>query len=184
MKLTMRASRRLAAGVAVACAAIALPAAALAASGTPSRPATAAAPACGAASTQVWLGIPGDGTAGAVFYELEFSNIGHHTCSLFGYPGVSAVNGHGQQVGLPASHSGVRHPVTLTPGATSHVVMAIGDAGAFCAHPVPAAQLRVFPPNQTHSQLVELHVQVCRHRVTMRVLPVRPGTGIPLFTIR
>jgi Protein of unknown function (DUF4232) len=184
MKLTMRASRRLAAGVALACAAIALPAAALAASSTPSRPATAAAPGCAAASTQVWLGIPGNGTAGAVFYQLEISNVGHHTCSLFGYPGVSAVNGSGRQVGLPASHSGVRHTVILRPGATSHVILAVGDAGAFCAHPVPAAQLRVFPPNQIHSQLVELHVQVCPHRVTMRVLPVRPGTGIPFFTIR
>ena len=183
MKLTMRTSRRLAAGVALACAAIALPAAALAATGTPSRPAIAAVPGCGAASTQVWLGLPGDGTAGAVFYQLEISNVGHRTCSLFGYPGVSAVSG-GRQVGLPASHSGVRHTVILRPGATSHVILAVGDAGAFCAHPVPAAQLRVFPPNQTHSQLVELRVQVCPHRVTMHVLPVRPGTGIPHFTIR
>jgi hypothetical protein len=141
-------------------------------------------PGCGAASTQVWLGLPGDGTAGAVFYQLEISNVGHSTCSLFGYPGVSAVNGNGRQVGLPASHSGVRHTVILRPGATSHVVLAVGDAGAFCAHPVQAAQLRVFPPNQTHSQLVELRVQVCPHRVTMHVLPVRPGTGIPNFTIR
>jgi hypothetical protein len=182
----MRASRRLAAGVALACAAIALPAAALAASGTPSRPAAAAAavPGCRGASTEVWLGLPGDGTAGATFYELEFSNIGQHTCSLFGYPGVSAVNGRGRQVGLPASHSGARATVILRPGATSHVILAVGDAGAFCVHPLSAAQLRVYPPNQTHSQLVELAVQVCPHRVNMRVLPVRAGTGIPLFTTR
>jgi Protein of unknown function (DUF4232) len=184
MKLTMRASRRLAAGVALACAAVALPAAALAASGAPSRQGVAAVPGCSAASTEVWLGLPGDGTAGTTFYQLEFSNIGRHTCSLFGYPGVSAIDIHGHQVGQPASHSGIRHTVILRPGGTSHVVLAVGDAGAFCAHPVSAAQLRVFPPGQTHSQLVQLAVQVCRHRVTMRVLPVRPGTGIPFFTTR
>jgi hypothetical protein len=186
MKLTMRATRRLAAGVALACAAVALPAAALAASGAPSRQGAAAAavPGCTAASTEVWLGLPGDGTAGTTFYQLEFSNVGRHTCSLFGHPGVSAVNIHGHQVGLPASHSGIRHTVILRPGRTSHVVLAVGDAGAFCAHPVPAARLRVFPPGQTRSQLVPLAVHVCPHRVTMRVLPVRPGTGIPRFTTR
>jgi hypothetical protein len=74
--------------------------------------------------------------------------------------------------------------VTLRPGATSHVVLGVGDAGAFCAHSVTGAELKVFPPGQTVSQLVQLSVRVCPHRVTMGVLPVRPGTGIPGRTIR
>ena len=186
MKLTMRAGRRLAAGVALACAAIALPAAALATSGTPGHPAApaVAAPACRAGGTEAWLGLPGDNAAGHSVYQLEFSNIGRHPCTLFGFPGVSAVNRRGHRVGLPAAEEGTRRTVTLRPGATSHAILVVIDAFNLCAHPVSGAALRVFPPGQTHSQPVPLRVKVCPHRVTMVVLPVHSGTGIPQHTIR
>jgi Protein of unknown function (DUF4232) len=181
MKLTARTGRRLAAGIALASTAIVLPSAALAASGTAAHPA-AAAPACRHASTQVWLGLPGDGSAGTIVYQLEFSNVGRHTCTLFGYPGVSALNGSGQQVGRPASHSGVRHLVTLRPGGTAHAVLTVHEAGAFCPHPLNGATLQVFPAGQTRSQEVDLAVQVCAHRRTMNVQPIGRRAGIPFFT--
>jgi hypothetical protein len=188
MNLTARTGRRLAAGIALACAAIVLPAVALASPAvtrTPARPGAAAAN-CRASSTEVWLGLPGDGTAGAIYYELEFSNVGHHVCTLFGYPGVSAIRVNGHQVGAPASHSGSRPTVTLAPGATAHAVLRVTDAGAVCAHPVNIVLLKVYPPGQTRAQLIGvsgLEIQACSHRRTMHVLPVRANTGIPGYTI-
>jgi hypothetical protein len=184
MQLTTRARRRLAVGAALACAAIATPVAiaASAASGAPAHPAAAAAPGCRAAATEVWLGLPGNGAAGTTFYQLEFSNIGRGTCTLFGHPGVSGVDRSGHQAGLPASWTGVPRTVTLAPGATSHVILAVTSTGSLCTNPVTAARLRVYPPGQTVAKPVFLSVQVCPHRVTLRVAPVRAGTGVPGFT--
>ena len=182
MKLRARVGRQLAVGIALACAAIVSPSAALAASGTPAHPAAAVAPACRGAPTEGRVGLPGDGAAGTIVYELEFSNVGRHTCTLFGYPGVSAVNDSGHRVGQPASHSGVRHLVTIRPGGTAHAVLAVHEAGAFCLHPLNGATLQVFPAGQTRAQEVDLAVQVCAHRRTMNVEPIGSGTGIPFYT--
>jgi hypothetical protein len=182
MKLSTRLSRRLAAGVGLASAAILLPTAALASSavaGAPSRPAV---PACISTQTRVWYGLPGDGAAGHVYFELQFSNIGHSACSFFGYPGVSAVDIHGHQVGQPASHSGAKLTVTLAPGGTAHVVLAVTQAGFVCAHPVKAALLRVFPPGQTHAELVGFASQGCPGKSVLHVDALHPGAGVPGFS--
>jgi hypothetical protein len=184
MNLTARVSRRLAAGIGLACAAIALPTAALASSAAASAPSATAAAACRGASTEVWTGQPGDGTAGTSFFQLEISNIGHHACTLFGYPGVSAVNGSGKQVGLPASHSGNKALITIAPGGTAHVVLAVTDPGAVCAHPVSGSELRVFAPGQTNSHRTPFAVSVCPHQVTLHVDAVHAGAGIPFFSTR
>jgi hypothetical protein len=140
-------------------------------------------PTCGAANTEVWMALESNGTAGTIYYYLEFSNIGHQTCKLFGYPGVSAVNQSGDRVGIPASRSGTRSTVTLQRGATAHAILGVVDAGALCdSHGVTAAALMVYPPGQSVSQLVDLSVQVCPHESSMNVFPVRSGTGIPYYT--
>ena len=83
MNVTTRLGRRLAAGVSLAAAAILLPTAALASSAAAGAPAARPAiPACGSSVTDVWYGLPGNGTAGASYYELEFTNTGHSACSL------------------------------------------------------------------------------------------------------
>jgi hypothetical protein len=187
MKLTSPAGRRLAVGVSLACAAVLLPAAALAASGghaAQSRVTAArvvAAP-CHAAATEVWNAAQSNGAAGTIYWEFEISNIGHSACTLFGYPGVSEINIHGHQVGLPATHSGTKLLVTLAPGGTSHFLLAVHDAGAFCVHPVTGSTLRVFPPGQKTSQLIEFPEAMCPHKSTMHVDAVHPGTGIPFFS--
>ena len=43
---------------------------------------------CTAADLGVW--IPpnqGNGAAGTVYYPLEFTNLSHSTCSMYGFPG-------------------------------------------------------------------------------------------------
>jgi hypothetical protein len=186
MNITTRLSRRLAAGIGLAGAAILLPTAALASSAAPSHPSAPSAPStppgCTSVHTRVWYGLPGDGAAGHVFYQLQFSNIGHSTCTFFGYPGVSALDIHGRQVGLPATHSGPKQTVTLAPGATAHVVLEVTNASLVCAHPVKAVELRVFPPGQFHSQLVGFPSQACPGKSVLHVDAMHPRAGIPGFS--
>src|SRR5690348_4855318 len=74
------------------------------------------APKCVTSHLQVWLGIPGDHTAGSAFYQLEFSNVGSTACTFYGFPGVSAWNGH--MDGSPAAwaHTAPTRTVTVLPG--------------------------------------------------------------------
>jgi hypothetical protein len=182
MKLTARLSRRLAAGIGIASAAVLLPTAALASSAAAGASSHLEVKGCTSVNTKVWYGLPFEGAAGHFFYQLQFSNIGRSTCSFFGYPGVSALDVHGHQVGLPATHSGPRATVTLAPGATAHVLLEVTDAGAVCAHPVKAVTLRVFPPNQVHAQLVPFRSLGCPGKSVMHVDAMHPRAGIPGFS--
>jgi len=182
MKVTTRLSRRIAAGIGIAGAAVLLPTAALASSaatGASSHPAVAG---CTAANTRVWYGAPLDHAAGHTFVELQFSNIGHFTCSFFGYPGVSALDKNGHQAGLPATHSGPRQTVTLAPGTTGHVLLVIRNASLVCAHPLNTATLRVFSPNQFHAKLIPFPSQGCPGKSVMHVDAMHPRAGIPGFS--
>lgn len=181
MRVTARASRKFAAGIGLAVAAVLLPAAALASSGSPPPPRVGA---CRGASAEAWLGLPGNGAAGTILYEIQLSNIGHSTCTFFGYPGVSELNIHGSEVGKPASHGGAKLLVTLKRGGTAHFVLTYHQAGANCLHPVRGAVLRVFPPGQVHSQLVQLALPQCPGKSIMSVDAVHPGVGIPFFSLR
>jgi hypothetical protein len=182
MKLSTRFSRRLAAGVGIASTAVLLPTAALASSAATSAASHPAVAGCTAPNTRIWYGLPGDGAAGHVFFQLQFSNIGHSTCSFFGYPGVSTLDVNGNEVGLPATHSGPKLTVMLAPGATAHVVLEVTDASLVCAHPVNAVTLRVFPPGQFHSQLVGFPSQACPGRSVLHVDAMHPRAGIPGFS--
>ena len=144
----------------------------------------AATPACTPSSTQVWLGVGlGGGTAGSTYYPLEFSNIGHHACSLSGYPGVSAYAGALHQVGQPAGRSAGSHAsVTLAPGATAHAQLGVRDWGAVCTHAVAASGLKVYPPGQTHSWTVPFATQGCAGRSVLVIGPIRAGVGVPGYT--
>ena len=187
MNITTRLGRRLAVGFGLAGAAVLLPTAALASSahsGAAAHPSVrAVAPAaCTSNHTRVWFGEPGDGATGHVYYQLEFSNTGKTACSLYGYPGVSALDTNGHEVGKPATHSGGRQLVTLLPGETAHVVLAVTQAGFVCSHPVSASVLRVFAPGQTHAQLVPLATQGCTGKSLLHVDSIHPRAGIPGFS--
>ena len=142
----------------VACvAAISVPAAASARS---------AAPACKTSGLVVWLDTMGGGTAGGTYYTLELTNLSGHTCTLGGYPGVSAVDLAGHQLGSAASKNPQVAPqvVSLATGATAKSVLKIGDTGHFspavCA-PTTAAGLRVYPPGQSASKIVPFPFSAC-----------------------
>src|SRR3954454_20070658 len=134
-----------------------LPAALLAIAGAsfvlaPSLRAASAAPRCSTRGLVVWLDTQGDGTAGTVYHTIELTNLSGHACALSGYPGVSAVDLAGRQLGDPAAPDGSSvRSVTLGSGKTAHAVLGIDDAGNYPASrcgKVTAAGLRIYPPGQ------------------------------------
>jgi len=100
------AARRVLAVGAAAMAGLAISTAAYAATSSPAaaRTPAAAIPKCTASDLGVWLAIDqGNGAAGTIYFPLEFTNLSGHTCSMYGFPGVSAISRGGQQLG--ATHS-------------------------------------------------------------------------------
>jgi hypothetical protein len=184
--ITARNGRHLAAGLALACAAIVVPAAALAAPAGQGSPAhSIAAQRChgatGPRGTEVWTALPSDGYTGGVVYDLEFTNISRRTCTLRGYPRVVARSG-SHQAGQAASHgSGTPALVTLRPGATAHALLQITIP--FCAHPVPS-QIYAYPPGQAYGQQTDITASICRHgRTQLGITPIRSRPGIPFYTL-
>ena len=124
-----------------------------------------------------------------MFYELEISNVSARTCTLLGYPGVSATGAGGAQLGSPARRNS-SHParlITLGRGATAHVILGIADVSAFPAaacHPVTATGLRVFAPNDFRAQVIDFSFKACQKAGPqfLSVSPAVAGTGIPLFS--
>jgi hypothetical protein len=134
MNLTTRAARRVVAATAMIAAAILVPTAALAASGRSAAPASTAAPKCATSALAAWMPAgPGSGYAGGAVYELEISNTSARACTLYGFPGVSALSSAGHQLGSPASwdHAHPSRLLTLGPGATAHAVLRIVDVANF-----------------------------------------------------
>jgi hypothetical protein len=132
-------------------------------------PAAAAVARCATPGLVVWLNTDGNGAAGSLFYNLELTNLSGHTCTLFGYPGVSAVNLEGQQLGSAAARDPAHKPgvVSLGRGGTASMVLRIVEAGNFpsaACRPVTAAGLRVYPPGQTASKVVPFPFGACSKR--------------------
>lgn len=186
----MRATAKIAiVAAALACSAAAAPA--LAAPAASARTASAATTShrhvrhCTSSNTVTWLGLgAGGGAAGTIFYPIEFTNTGHHACTLYGYPGVRAVTSSGRTIGYPARHSGRRHLVTLRPGWTAHAILGIVQAGnvAGC-HLTHDAYLRIWAPRQKASTTIpSFTFDACWNRSVLRVGAVHRGTGIPGYT--
>ena len=145
-----------------------LVAAALLAAALIATPAAEAAPkACSASKLVVWAGEePGGGTAGSAFYRIEFTNLSSHTCSLFGFPIVAAVNLKGNQVGAPATHSPGRKvkAVKLAQGQTATAQLRIVEALNYSPNeckPTWAAGLRIGIPGGLGTKVAPLAFQTC-----------------------
>jgi hypothetical protein len=165
-------------------------ASASAAAGTPATPAASAsptvagaAPACPTRSLGLKLGLA-QGAAGSTYQVIDFTNISHVTCTLYGYPGVSLAGGKPvTQIGLPAaeSHATARKLVTLSPGAVANAVLQIAQAVNFPAAKcglVTAHYLQIYPPNQTTPVYLHYTSQTCAKKVqVLTVSVVQPGSG-------
>ncbi|GEM_PF-1182496 len=175
-----------------ACAAVALPVAALAAPSAQQGRARAAARAGGCVAARpalrggafVWSANPADGFAGGVTYEVEVTNTGRRPCALRGVPGLAAVGPGGHMVGTRAPASGRGPLIRLAPLATGHFTLTVRDAGAVCAHPV-TARVIVYLPRQKRGQDSWLTAAACRGMPgggVLRATALRAGTGIPLYS--
>jgi Protein of unknown function (DUF4232) len=145
-------------------------------------------PACRATQLTVWQAIPADGAAGSFYYQLEFSNVSRTTCTLFGFPGVAAIDTQNRILGRPAAReAGPSARVVLAPAATAHAVLRLIDVGVFSTRtcrPTTAAALQVFPPNTSQASVISEPLQVCSSRAVsyLSVSPVHAGVGIPGFS--
>ena len=182
MNTTTRTGRRLAAAI-VGCCAILLPGAALAApsaTAAPARPAAhAITPACETPGLVIWLDTNGNAGAGSVYYNLDFTNLSGHACTLNGFPFINAVSLTGGLLGHRAGISGgPAHQITLAQGQTAKAALQIVNVLNFPVSkckPVTAAGFRVFPPNQTRAKVVPFPFGACSASGPMFMF-VRPVT--------
>jgi hypothetical protein len=146
--------------------------------GRPLASSAATAPECTTAKLDIWLNTNGNGAAGSSYYDLNLTNLSASTCTLYGYPGISAITQAGAQVGSAAARSSAHavSVITLTSArsakgletSTAHntatVVLQIADAENFpqksCV-PITAAGFRVYPPNQKESTVVPYPFVAC-----------------------
>ena len=187
MPLSLRAARRAAVALGLSAATMLSATAASAATsqaGHAARP--AATPRCTLSRLNVWIGVPGSAAAGSVAYPLEFSNVSHRSCHLFGYPGVAAIGRRGQRLGSPAGRDTSLQPrlVILRRGGTAHALLTITEAGNFPARQCrlrTAVALRVVPPGGAHPAFIPLRFAACSRRgpIYLHIRVVRPGVGIP-----
>ncbi len=151
-----------------------------------SRAAAAAVRACTASDLGAWVAVTqGNGAAGSIFYPLQFTNLSHHACAMRGFPGVSAIDRNGHQLGSPASwdHAVQARTVVLAPGATAHTILRWSDATVTTApgcHPVFSTfELRIYPPGQYRATYAAFGLEACSHAgpIYLGVEPVLPGVG-------
>jgi hypothetical protein len=151
---------------------------------------------CAASGLRAWLGLASGAASSGTFVTLEFTNVSERTCSLYGYPQVSAYAGSpaaGSQIGSAAVRdTSVRpRPVTLTPGATAHSVLRLAGPRSFqltaCGQ-VTAPELRVIVPvagQRTRPAFVPIRVAACSRKgpAFLSVQAIQPRPGIPGFTM-
>ena len=158
--------------------------AALAADTMPAAP--AAVRACTASDLGAWVAVTqGNGAAGSIFYPLQFTNLGRHACAMRGFPGVSAIDRNGHQLGSPASwdHALPARTVVLAPGATAHSILRWSDATVATSpgcHPVSSTfELRIYPPGQYRATYAAFGLKACSHAglAYLSVETIQPGVG-------
>ena len=145
-------------------------------------PAPGAEPGCSAEALDTHLGRVG-GAAGSTILTLVFTNTSPDACTMFGYPGVSYTGPDGSIVGAPAARSPrPENPVPLAPGASASAQVRAAQVLNYPAErcdPAPVAGLRVYPPGETESVVLDHGTTGCAATDTgitqMDVTPVVPG---------
>lgn len=138
---------------------------------------------CTSTNLAVWVSPNlSSGASGIIDFALDFTNIGSHTCFLVGWPGVSAQNLFGSQLGSAAVR--VAHParqvVNVPPGGTanatwiylSHAV----DTSKACRM-TNATYLNVYPPDQRTARRAFFDWPVCtvKGHTYMEIERIQPG---------
>lgn len=147
---------------------------------TPGASGASGFPRCRTSGLVIWISAA-QGTAGHVYYTLAFTNQSTRTCTLRGYPGVSAVNLSGSQLGSAAGRDTATpvRTITLHNDDSAIATLRIADVGALPAAscgPRDAAGVRVYPPNDRASKIVPLPFKACSTK-TQGFMTVRAVQG-------
>jgi hypothetical protein len=126
----------------------------------------------------------GGAAAGTYHSNLVFTNKSDHSCTLYGYPGVSWVAGdNGTQVNDPFQRSsGTRKTITLSAGGQAHAVLVTHAALNYPTDkckPTDVRGYRIYPPDETASIFVSAPNKECTIKgVNLgQVLPIASGPG-------
>jgi hypothetical protein len=139
-----------------------------------------AVPACATDGLGISVGGPTDPGAGSVTYPITFTDKGTSACTLDGFPGVSAVNAAGQQIGQAATRT-TQAPsvVVIQPGRSGTALLRSADAANFdpasCGTPTTSSGLRIYPPGQTASTTGAASISVCPGAAAQ--FQIQPVTG-------
>lgn len=144
-----------------------------------------AAPRCDSSVLRISIGA---GPRDARSYPLDFTNVSGASCTLSGYPAVTAYSGDHMRVGNAAGQdtagpaaSPAARSVVLVPGATAHAALTVSTGlqpGA--CRPVVAAGLRVLAPGGSVPRYIRHALPACsaagpRAPVFLRVRYLEPG---------
>ncbi|MDQ6617830.1 MAG: DUF4232 domain-containing protein, partial [Actinomycetota bacterium] len=140
----------------------------------PSTPAIANPTECPTASLSGSIQTYGAG--GREFYLIVLINTGSKACTVTGFPGVSFLDAHRQQIGQPATRSGpTGSAVTLETNqpASAELITTppLCNGGVVSV----ATYINVIPPNQTTALVVPGAVALC----DPTILAFQPGTTFP-----
>lgn len=145
------------------------------------------APACGNTSLAV-THTPVQGATGHGSFVLLFRNVSHSTCTLYGYPGLDALNStghvlaHAQRTlhGFAGGASAVT-TVSVTPGGfASATVEWLNFNPVTTGACTFSAAVATTPANTTHTVHLKVSVSICR----LQVHPTVAGTsGYPGFAL-
>jgi uncharacterized protein DUF4232 len=142
-------------------------------------------PVCTTANLVVWVNVDqGQGALGTWYYPLEFTNVSNHACRVWGYPGVSATDAIGKQLGDAAGRQADWPPawVNIGAGRTVHALFGYAAAKVSTASckPQTATYLKVYPPDQTTARHAFFDLPSCTlpHHTYLFVSVIRPGSAI------
>lgn len=135
---------------------------------------------CTTSQLDVWVNPASvTGTAGTTYYHLDFTNTSLKECYLAGWPGASATNLSGSQLGLPARRTpDVRaRIVNIRPGGAAHAVLGYVDAQlSLACLPTVATYLKVYPPGNKGSKNAAFAMAVCTTKTSnLTIGRVQPG---------
>lgn len=121
-----------------------------------------------------------EGAAGSTYSNIDFTNTGSHSCTLYGYPGVSLANS-GGPIGASATRDSTRGKtvVTLAPGATANAVLRVTVAQNYSSStcsPDSSTFLLIYPPNQTEAIDVPYSSTGCKNS-SVKLLSVSAVTS-------
>jgi len=126
----------------------------------------------------------GDNAAGHIGLLVVFTNASTQACTMYGYPGVSFVTGHGDQVNDPAQRV-ARTPslVTLAPNGKAHASLLLVNVNNYVGSPSCQATLtagvRVYPPDDTTALFASSAQWICDVKGTgvPQIYPVQTGAS-------